>query len=215
MNTRSWIYSIITYIVLTVGLILVFDHYWPDNHVLKTIVTLVVSGLITHLIRKLFDFISDMFSSKTGKPSIGILVKVDHASRNFVSYGASCGKVVQAGNFKANYEVEVELIITIQNETPSTAYGVELNFTPNEYAKKYTLIDERLNKLEPLEGNKHIEYRLRINRVYNDVYAREVDNEIKEICQIGKGRSLLNGSGLVVKYKDSRQKPYTKTETLN
>jgi hypothetical protein len=48
-------------------------------------------------------------------------------------------------------------------------------------------------------------------RHYYDVYASDVD---KELYQIGKGGSPLNGSELIIKYKDFKHKEQVKTEVL-
>jgi len=121
MNTKAWIYSIIIYLVLTVGLILLFDHIWPDYKVMTKIIPLHVAALITQFARKSFDLIGDAFNRKSEKPYLSVLIKVDHKSRRIIGFGSSCGKVVPAGHYKADYEVEVELNITIQNESPYTA----------------------------------------------------------------------------------------------
>lgn len=211
MNTKVWLYSIVTYIVLTVGLILLFDRIWPDNKVISLIIPLFVGALITHLVRKVFDFIPDIFNRKKETPYIGVFVKVDHTSRRMTGYVASCGEVIQAGNFKANYEVEVELNITVQNESPYTAYGLEISYSPNEYSKNYTLIDNRKNKFLPLAGDNHFDFSLRIMKHYYDVYSSDVD---KEVYKIGKGISPLNGSILNIKYLDSKHKEHLKTEII-
>ena len=214
MNTKTWFYSIITYVVLTVGLILLFDYFWPDNKVISLIIPLIVGALITHFVRKIFDFIPDIFNRKVEKPFLGVLIKVDHTSRRFTGYGASCGEVIQAGNFKANYEVEAELKVTIQNESPYTAYELDVSYAPNQYSQKYTLIDKRENKLQPLEGNKHVDFTLRIMNHYYDVFASDVDKDIQKLYKIGKDTSILNGSKLIIRYKDSKHKAQVKTEVL-
>lgn len=215
MNTKAWIYSFIIYVVLTLGLIYLFDKIWPENKTLTTIIPLVIGGLITHLIRKLYDFIFELFNRKSVETFIGVAIKVDHTSRRMTGYGASEGRIIQAGHFKANYEVEAELTITIQNESPNTIYEVELSYIPNQYTQKYTLTDTRDNKLQPLEGDKHFEFRLRIMNDYFDKYAQDVDNEFgSRINKVGKGVSLLNGSKINIRYKDSKHKAYTKTEVL-
>jgi len=146
---------------------------------------------------------------------LGVAIKVDHTSRRMTGYGASEGSVIQAGHFKANYEVEAELTITIQNESQNTIYEVEVSYIPNQYTQKYTLTDIRDNKLQPLEGDKHFEFRLRIMNEYFDKYAQDVDNEFcSRINKVGKGVSLLNGSKINIRYKDSKHKAYTKTEVL-
>lgn len=211
MNLKAWIYSIITYVVLTAGLILLFSQIWPDNNVITKISPWFISALITHFVRKVFDFISDIFNSKKETPYLGVLIKVDHTSRRMTGYGASCGEIIQAGNFKANYEVEVELNITVQNESPYTAYGLSISYSPNEYSKNYTLIDNRENKLQPLAGDNHFDFSLRIMKRYYDVYSSDVD---KEVYKIGKGISPLNGSMLNIKYIDSKQKEHTRTEII-
>lgn len=215
MNTKAWIYSIITYVVLTVGLILLSDYIWPDNKVISLIIPLVVGAIITHFVRKIFDFITDFFNCKIEKPFLGVLIKVDHTSRRFTGYGASCGEVIQAGYFKANYEVELELNVTIQNESPYTAYELDVSYIPNQYLEDYILIDNRENKLQPLEGNKHFVFTLRIMRQYYDVYASEVDKDIQQIYKLGKEISLLNGSKLIIKYKDSKHEDLVKTEVID
>ena len=214
MNTKTWFYSIITYVVLTVGLILLFDYFWPDNKVISLIIPLIVGALITHFVRKIFDFIPDIFNRKVEKPFLGVLIKVDHTSRRFTGYDASCGEVIQAGNFKANYEVEAELKVTIQNESPYTAYELDVSYAPNQYSQKYTLIDKRENKLQPLEGNKHVDFTLRIMNHYYDVFASDVDKDIQKLYKIGKDTSILNGSKLIIRYKDSKHKAQVKTEVL-
>lgn len=145
---------------------------------------------------------------------LGVSVRVNHTTRNFVGYGASCGKVIQAGNFKANYEVEAELTIIIQNESPSTIYKVDVSYIPNSYSKRYTLVDSRQNKLQPLEGNKHIELILRIKNDYYDMYAHDVDKDIRELYKVGKDISILNGSIIIIKYLDSKHKEHTTTEVI-
>ena len=146
---------------------------------------------------------------------LGVAIKVDHTSRRMTGYGASEGSVIQAGHFKANYEVEAELTMTIQNESQNTIYEVEVSYIPNQYTQKYTLTDTRDNKLQPLEGDKHFEFRLRIMNEYFDMYAQDVDNEFgSRINKVGKGVSLLNGSKINIRYKDSKHKAYTKTEVL-
>ena len=146
---------------------------------------------------------------------LGVAIKVDHTSRRMTGYGASEGSVIQAGHFKANYEVEAELTMTIQNESQNTIYEVEVSYIPNQYTQKYTLTDTRDNKLQPLEGDKHFEFRLRIMNEYFDMYAQDVDNEFgSRINKVGKDVSLLNGSKINIRYKDSKHKAYTKTEVL-
>ena len=211
MSIKAWICAIVTSVVLTIGLILLFDRIWPDNKVMTLIIPLVVGALITNFIRKSFDFIFECFNPKKGIPFLGVLIMVDHTSRRMTGYGASCGEVIPAGNFKANYEVEVELNITVQNESPYTAYGLKLSYTPNEYSKNYTLIDNRENKLHPLVGNNHFDFTLRILKHYYDVFASDVD---KEIYKIGKGISPLNGSKLTVNYLDSKHKEHIRTEII-
>lgn len=211
MNTKVWLYSIITYIVLTVGLILLFDHFLPDNKVISLIIPLIVSALITHFVRKIFDFIPDIFNRKAETPYLGVFIKVNHTSRRIIGFGSSCGKVVPAGHYRADHEVEVELNVTIQNESPYTAYELDVSYAPNQYSEKYTLIDNRENKLQPLEGNKHFDFTLRIMKHYYDVYASDVE---KEVFRIGKGISPLNGSKLIIKFKDSRHKAQVKTEVI-
>ena len=130
-------------------------------------------------------------------------------------YGASEGEVIQAGHFKANYDVEAELIVIIQNESSETIYELEVSFTPNQYLQKYTLIDGRENKLQPLEGNKHFDFKLRILNHYYDVYYQEVDKDMLKINKAGKDISLLNGSKIIVKYLDSIHKLHLKTEIID
>lgn len=175
------------------------------------IIPLAVGALITNFIRKAFDFIFDCFNCKKEIPFLGVLIRVDHTSRRMTGYGASCGKVIQAGNFKANYEVEVELNITVQNESPCTVYGLTVNYSPNEYSKNYTLIDNRENKLQPLAGDNHFDFTLQILKQYYDIYASDVD---KEIYKIGKGISPLNGSKLTIKFHDSKHKEHIWTEII-
>ncbi len=215
MNTKAWTYSFIIYVVLTLGLIYLFDKIWPENKTLTTIIPLVIGGLITHLIRKLYDFIFELFNRKSVETFIGVTIKVDNTSRRMTGYGASEGRIIQAGHFKANYEVEAELTITIQNESPNTIYEVEVSYIPNQYTQKYTLTDTRDNKLQPLEGDKHFEFRLRIMNEYFDMYAQDVDKEFgSRVCNVGKGVSFLNGSEICINYKDAKHKAYTKTEVL-
>lgn len=216
MNTKAWILSIIIYLVLTFGQIKLIYHFWPEGKEMMTIIPFIVSALITQFVRKIFDFIYDFFNCKKEKPFLGVLLKVDHTSRKFIGYGASCGEIIQAGNFKANYSVELELIVTIQNESPHTVYELEVSFVPNSYLSKYkyTLIDQRENKLQPLEGNKHFDFILRMDSAYYDVYAFDVDKDINKIYKIGKDISLLNGSKLTIKYRDSKHKLHTKIEVF-
>ena len=215
MKMKARALSILTYFVITILLILLFDHLWPDNKVWALIIPLVVGGLITHFIRKAFDFIFDAYNRTSEQPFWGVSFKVDNALRKFVAYGASCGRVIQAGSFKADYDLEVEMIITIQNESPYTAYNLNVSYLPNDYSKLYTLIDSRENKLQPLEGNGHVDFTLRIMSHYYDVYAFEVDKDIQQIYKIGKEESLLNGSKLVIKYCDAKHKEHIKTEVIN
>ena len=215
MKMKARALSILTYFVIIILLILLFDHLWPDNKVWALIIPLVVGGLITHFIRKAFDFIFDAYNRTSEQPFWGVSFKVDNALRKFVAYGASCGRVIQAGNFKADYDLEVEMTITIQNESPYTAYNLNVSYLPNDYSKLYTLIDSRENKLQPLEGNGHVDFTLRIMSHYYDVYAFEVDKDIQQIYKIGKEESLLNGSKLVIKYCDAKHKEHIKTEVIN
>ena len=215
MKMKARALSILTYFVITILLILLFDHLSPDNKVWALIIPLVVGGLITHFIRKAFDFIFDAYNRTSEQPFWGVSFKVDNALRKFVAYGASCGRVIQAGNFKADYDLEVEMTITIQNESPYTAYNLNVSYLPNDYSKLYTLIDSRENKLQPLEGNGHVDFTLRIMSHYYDVYAFEVDKDIQQIYKIGKEESLLNGSKLVIKYCDAKHKEHIKTEVIN
>ena len=104
MSIKAWICAIVTSATLTIGLILLFDRIWPDNKVMTLIIPLVVGALITHFIRKAFDFIFDFYNRKKEIPYLGVLIKVDHTFRRITGYGVSCGEVIQAGHFKANYE---------------------------------------------------------------------------------------------------------------
>ena len=216
MKAKAWILSLVTYVVLSVGLIFLFNRIWPDNRLWSTIIPLIVGGLITHFIRKLFDFIFDYFNHDKSEPVLATSIKVDNSSRRFLAYGASNGEVLQAGNFKADYEVQAELTVTIQNETPDTIYGLEVNFVPNTKMSRYksTIIDPRENKLQPLKGNEHIDSKLRLINSFYDVYAHEVDKELRQIHQLGKGPSLLSGSVLNVKYRDAKGKTYNKSEII-
>ena len=177
---------------------------------------LVVGGLITHFVRKVFDFIFDYYNRSRVEPSLAVLIKVDNSFRKFVGYGASNAEIIQAGNFKANYEVEVELTVTIQNESPDTIYGLEVSFVPNVKLSRYnyTIVDPRNNKLEPLEGNDHFDFKIRLMTNYYDVYASEVDKELRQIHHVGKGLSPLSGSVLNVNYRDSKKKTYNKSEII-
>ena len=216
MNAKARFLSLITYVVLCATLIFLFDRIWPDNRVWTTVVPLVVGGLITHFIRKAYDFIFDYFNWSKVEPFIGISYKVSHTFRKMIGYGTSCGEVITAGHYKANYEVELELMVTIQNESIETIYELEVSFVPNSNLSKYKcfLIDQRENKLQPLEGNKHIDFVLRMNSTYYDVYAYDVDKEIQKINEIGKGISPLNGSVLNLKYRDVKHKAYSKTNVI-
>lgn len=213
MKAKAWILSLVTYVVVSVGLIFLFDWIWPDNRVWTTIVPLVIGGLITHFVRKLFDFIFEYFNRDKSEPVLATSIKVDNSSRRFLAYGASNGEVLQAGNFKADYEVQVELRVTIQNESLDTIYGLEVSFVPNSKLSryKYTIIDPRENKLQPLEGNDHIDFKLRLINNFYDIYAQEVDKELRQIHQLGKGPNLLSGSVLNLKYRDAKQKKYDRT----
>lgn len=211
MNTKAKILSIITYAVITILLIILFDYIWPHHKVESLIIPLVVGGLITHFIRKAFDYISDAYNRIFEKPFLGVSIETNNIFRKFIGYGASCGEVIQAGNYKADYEVEIELSFTIQNESLYTAYELDVSYIPNTYSKNYNIIDSRQNKLQPLEGNKHINFKLRIIKYYNDVYASDIDNET---WKIGKETSPLNGSVLNVKYLDSKHKEHIITEVL-
>lgn len=199
------------------------NHSWIDKYAnLNTFIGLVVGivGLILTIYfykkqkKSANNTIIDVLS-ESDKPFLGVSIKIDHVLRKFVSYGASEGEIIQAGNFRANYEVEAELTIIIQNESPNTVYGLEVSFMPNEYFKNCKLIDSRQNKLEPLEGNKHCDFQLRITKSYYDLYASEVDKDIKEIYKVGKGTSLFSGSSFFIKYKDSKHREHTKTERIN
>lgn len=150
-------------------------------------------------------------NSELIEPFLGVQIKVNNIFRKFIGYGASCGEVIQASNYKADYEVEIELSVTIQNESLYTAYELDVSYIPNSYSKNYKIIDSRQNKLQPLEGNKHIDFKLRIIKYYNDVYASYIDNET---WKIGKETSPLNGSVLNVKYLDSKHKEHIITKVL-
>ena len=214
MNKKGWIYALCIYVVLTGSLIYLFNRCWPNEKVTTSISAIIVGALITNLIRKVYDIIFDFFTKKTIEPYLGVSIHVDHSQRRFTGYGASCGEIIQAGNFRANYDFEADLIITIQNESIETVYEVEVSFIPNNYSNRFTLIDSRQNKLQPIEGNKHIDFTLRITKTYNDVYASDVDKDIHELYKIGKYASLLNGSKICIKYKDSKHREHTKTETI-
>lgn len=215
MNTKAWICAIITYTIITISLIYAFDYCWPQKKVATTVVPFVVSGLITHLIRKLYDYIYEFFNRQSIDTHLGISIKVEHTSRKMTGYGISEGSVIQAGQFKANYEVEAELTITIQNESPNTIYKVEVSYIPNQYTQKYTLTDTRDNKLQPLEGDKHFDFKLRIMNEYFDKYAQDVDNEFgRRIIKVGKGVSFLNGSKIYIKYMDSKHKEHLVTKLV-
>ena len=112
MKMKARALSILTYFVITILLILLFDHLWPDNKVWALIIPLVVGDLITHLIRKAFDFIFDAYNRTSEQPFWGVSFEVDNALRKFVAYGASCGRVIQAGNFKADFPANVNFRIT-------------------------------------------------------------------------------------------------------
>lgn len=145
------------------------------------------------------------------EPYLGISIEVNNIFRKFIGYGASCGEVIQAGNYKADYEVEIELSVTIQNESSDTVYELDVSYIPNHYSKNYNIIDSRQNKLQPLEGNKHFDFKLIIIKYYNDVYASDIDNETQKI---GKETSPLNGSVLNVKYLDSNHEEHNVSEFL-
>lgn len=211
MNTKARILSIITYAVITILLIILFDYIWPHHKVESLIIPLVVGGLITHFIRKAFDYISDAYNRIFEKPFLGVSIETNNIYRKFIGYGASCGEVIQAGNYKADYKVEIELNVTIQNESSYTAYELDVSYTPNHYSNNYIIIDSRQNKLQPLEGNKHIEFKLRIIKYYNDVYASDIDNETQKI---GKESSPLNGSVLYIRYQDSKHEGHIITKVL-
>lgn len=85
-----------------------------------------------------------IFSIANQKPFLGVLIKTNHKSRRIIGFGSSCGNVVSAGHFKADYEIEVELNVIIQNESPYTVYEVDVSYAPNQYSEKYTLIDKRV-----------------------------------------------------------------------
>lgn len=147
-------------------------------------------------------------------PILGVYLKVNHTSRRLTGYGASEGDIIQAGHFKGNYEVEAELTVTIQNESPNTIYTVEVSYIPNQYSKIYSLVDTRDKKIQPLEGNKYFEFKLRIKNEYYDMYAQDVDKEFSSIYMVGKGVSPLNGSKICIKYKDSKHREHTKVEEI-
>ena len=142
-------------------------------------------------------------------------MSLEHTSRRMTGYGTSNGEIIQAGNFKANYEVEIELDVIIQNESPRTIYEVVVDYIPNSFSATYKLIDTRQNKLQPLEGDKHFQFKLRINKMYYDVYARDVDSEISQIYKLGNSISLLNGAKFIIKYKDSKHQPHVVRKTIN
>ena len=148
------------------------------------------------------------------EPYVDISIKVNHVSRRMTGYGASEGEIIQAGHFKANYEVEAELTLTIQNESPDTIYQLEVGFMPNQNLQRCTLIDRRENNHQPLEGNKHFEFILRIVNYYYDVYAQDTDKDILKIYKVGKDMSLLCGSKINIKYLDSKHKEHSKTEVI-
>ena len=162
------------------------------------------------------DFIFEYFNRDKSEPVLATSIKVDNSSRRFLAYGASNGEILQAGNFKADYEVQVELRVTIQNESPDTIYGLEVSFVPNSNLSryKYTIIDPRENKLQPLVGNDHVDFKLRLINNYYDIYAQKVDKELRQIHQLGKGPSLLSGSVLNLKYRDVKQKVYNKAVAI-
>ena len=214
MSIKVWIYSILTYVLLTVGLIILFSHIWQEDNVITKIGPWIISAIITHFFRKIFDFIPDVFNHKSEKPFLGVFIKVDHASRRFAGFGATCGEIIPAGNFKANYEVEAELNVSIQNESPYTVYELDVTYIPNQYSSNYTLRDTRDNKIQPLEGNKHVDFVLRITNHYYDVYASDVDMDLQKLYKIGNDLSLLNGSKFNLKYRDSKHKAHFKTEVL-
>ena len=214
MSRKAWICAIVTSAAITVGLIFLLDYIWPNDKVITKVIPFVVGALITHFIRKVFDFIFDAYNRSPEQPFLGVSFKVDHAFRKFIAYSASCGRVIQAGNFKADYDLEVDLTITVQNESPHMAYKLNLSYIPNEYSRLYTLTDSRENKLQPLEGNGHLDFTLRILHHYYDVYASDVDKDIHEIYKIGKEVSLFNGSKLIINYCDSKHKEHINTEVL-
>lgn len=145
------------------------------------------------------------------EPYLGVSIETNNIYRKFIGYGASCGEVIQAGNYKADYQVEIELNIIIQNESSYTVYELDVSYIPNSYSKNYNIIDSRQNILQPLEGNKHIDFKLRIIKYYNDVYASDIDNETQKI---GKETSPLNGSVLNIMYQDSKHKGHIITKDL-
>lgn len=75
-------------------------------------------------------------------------------------------------------------------------------------------MDERENKLQPLEGNKNVDFKIRIAKTYYDVYASYVDKDLHEIYKVGKSESLLHGSILIINYLDSRHKTYSRKEVI-
>ena len=211
MTTKAWVVALIKSAIITIVLIILCDHFLPEDKVMTKVIPLVIGALITNYIRKSYDGLFDIFNRKSEKPFLGVLIKTNHKSRRIIGFGSSCGNVVPAGHFKADHEVEVELNVIIQNESPYTVYEVDISYAPNQYSEKYTLIDKRENKLQPLEGNKHFDFTLRIMKHYYDVYASDVD---QELYRIGKGISPLNGSKLIIKYKDSKHKAQVKTQVL-
>ncbi len=200
---------------MTIPIASIDFQYWIDKNAnLNTFIGLVVG--ILGLILAVYYYKKQKSSTnkkkdidvlpKPNEPYLGVSIKVEHTFRKFIGYGASCGEIIPAGNFRANYEVEVELTITIQNESSETIYEVEVDFIPNNYSNKYTLKDPRQNILQPLEENKFLDFTLRITKTYYDVYATDVDKDIHEIYKIGKDVSLLNGSKINIKYRDSNHK---------
>ena len=95
-------------------LIILCDHFWPEDKVMTKVIPLVIGALITNYIRKSYDGLFDIFNRKSEKPFLGVLIKTNHKSRRIIGFGSSCGNVVPAGHFKADYEVEVELNVIIQ-----------------------------------------------------------------------------------------------------
>lgn len=48
-----------------------------------------------------------------------------------------------------------------------------------------------------------------------DMYAQDVDQEFgNKVYMVGKGISFLNGSKIFIRYKDSKYREHTKTETI-
>ncbi len=215
MNRKGIVLAYIIFLILLVILIITSNYIWPNEKWWIKIFYLVISAIIVLIINKTYDYCCHLFKSKNNEPYLGVSIKIDNVLRKFVGYGASCDEVIQAGHFKANYEVNAELIIIVQNESPYPAYEVDVRFQPNDYSRKYTLVDLRQNKLQPLEGNKHFEFKLQITNVYYDMYALDVDLENKKLYRLGKGISILNGSKIIINYRDSNHGIHTATEVIS